>query len=98
MHTTVWHYHVTPGREADFETYYGASGPWIALFRQAPGYLETVLLRDVARPDEYVTFDRWRSAEDYARFHAVYRDEYARLDAGAESLTTMERHLGTFES
>jgi heme-degrading monooxygenase HmoA len=98
MHTTVWQYHVAPGREAEFEDYYGSSGPWVALFRRAPGYLETVLLRDVAHPEEYVSFDRWRSTEDYARFRATCADDYARLDATAESLTTAERHLGTFES
>lgn len=98
MYTIVWHYRVSAGRERDFEAYYGAAGPWVELFRRANGFRETSLLRDVERPDEYITIDRWNSADDYGRFQAEFRDEYARLDAAAERLTSSERHVGSFES
>ena len=97
MYTTIWHYRVAPGRERDFEAYHGAAGPWVQLFRRAKGFRDTVLLRDVERTDEYVTFDRWDSADDYARFRAEFRDEYARLDVAAEALTSLERHIGGFD-
>lgn len=98
MYTVIWHYRIVAGRERDFEAFYGAAGPWVELFRRARGFRETVLLRDVARAGEYVTIDRWDSAEDYMRFRTEFRDEYSRLDQDAEALTAAEQHLCSGES
>ena len=98
MFTTVWHYRVAPDLEAEFQSFYGPDGPWAELFRRAPGFVETVLLRDITRGGEYVTLDRWRSADDYAHFQLTWRDDYARLDTAAEPLTVAELHLGTLTS
>ena len=98
MYTIVWHYRVSAGRERDFEAYYGAAGPWVELFRRANGFRETSLLRDVERPDEYVTIDRWDSADDYRRFREEFRHEYSRLDADADALTSTEHHVCGVES
>jgi hypothetical protein len=42
----IWEFRVDPSAQADFEFEYGPSGSWAALFRQAPGYIDTLLLRD----------------------------------------------------
>ena len=98
MYTVIWEYDVPRENSAAFETMYGASGRWVALFRRAEGFIETALLRDVSVPGRYVTLDRWSSAAAYARFSDDNREEYDQLDADAASLTAAERRLGCFES
>ena len=70
--------------------------PWVALFREQPGYLGTELLRG-QRPGHYVTLDRWRSAQDYTAFQQSRHPRYAELDAQGDALTPSERHLGLFD-
>lgn len=96
MFTTVWEYEVPDARRAEFEAVYGVGGEWVKLFRQAPGFRETVLLRSVASPPTYVTLDRWSSRAAYEEFRIVHAAAYAALDAAAAGLTLVERHLGTF--
>lgn len=93
---SVWEFRVRPEAVAEFERHYGPQGSWAQLFRQAPGYLETLLLRDAEEPLRYLTIDRWRSAADYRGFRARFAREYAALDARCEALTTGEAALGAF--
>ena len=96
MFTTIWEYDVPEARLADFEATYGADGGWARLFRQAPGFRETVLLRSVSSPATYVTLDRWTSRAAYEEFRIVHAAAYAALDEATAGLTLAERHLGTF--
>lgn len=89
-----WEFEVRPGLESEFERHYGPDGSWARLFRLAPGYVETLLLRDRAQPNRYVTIDRWRSAAEHDRFKADFAEQYRRLDAECEQLTLAERALG----
>jgi len=95
MFTTVWEYEVGPDRRSEFIDVYGASGAWVALFRRAPGYQETVLLQDVARPGWFITLDRWESRESYEEFRGSLQSAYQALDRKTAGLTRNERHLGT---
>lgn len=96
-HVLVWEYRVAPGHAAQFEHIYGPDGEWARLFRLAPGYLGTQLLRDADDPGRYVTLDRWRDAADFAAFKARFATRYAELDARCEELTGDERRLGAFD-
>lgn len=98
MHTVLWEYHVSDEKAAAFETFYGAAGPWVGLFRTGDGFIETVLLRDVTTPGRYVTLDRWDTADAYTRFQNAHGAEYAQIDLAAAALTSVERRLGSFES
>jgi hypothetical protein len=46
----------------------------------------------------FVTMDRWKTAEDFARFQEHFGPAYRRLDTQLEDLTVRERKLGTFSS
>ena len=46
MIAIVWRYAAAPGAEARFAEIYGPEGDWARLFRRAPGYVRTELLRD----------------------------------------------------
>jgi heme-degrading monooxygenase HmoA len=95
-HTTLWEFRVRPGSEAEFERLYAPEGGWATLFRQAPGYLGTQLLRDRSNRLRYVTIDRWTDIEAYRAFRTRFAEAYAALDRRCEGLTTHEAPLGEF--
>jgi len=93
---TLWSFSIDPARRAEFEAAYGPAGRWVELFRRAPGYVGTELLRDRADSNRYVTIDRWDSAEAFAEFRRRHGAEYERLDREFEGLTTREAPVGEF--
>jgi heme-degrading monooxygenase HmoA len=93
----IWEFHVRPERQADFERTYRPEGQWVELFRQASGYLGTLLLKDRASSTRYVTVDRWRSEQDYEQFRVRFSKEYEALDAACQDLTVRERSLGVYD-
>jgi heme-degrading monooxygenase HmoA len=92
----IWEFHVHLERQAEFERCYGPEGAWVALFRQAPGYVETLLLQDRSQNLRYVTIDRWESRETYRDFRSQFSRQYEELDQLCQGLTTHEAPLGEF--
>ena len=86
-----------PDQVEEFRRQYGPDGPWVALFRKAPGYLETLLLQDRANPLRFITVDRWESAEAHRSFRSAFAHEYAELDVRCAHLTAQEISLGAFD-
>ena len=95
-YATIWEFTVLPARQAEFESHYGPGGGWETLFRQAPGYLGTELLRDRMDPQRYLTIDRWENAEAWRDFRRRFAAEYERLDREFEGLTAREAPLGEY--
>ena len=93
----IWEFHVRTERQADFERIYGPEGQWVELFRQASGYLGTLLLKDRASSTRYVTVDRWRSERDYEQFRVRFSKEYEALDAACQDFTVRETSLGVYD-
>ena len=95
-HVILWEFRVRPGSEPAFEAAYGPEGDWAVLFRRAPGYLGTELLR---APDagRYVTIDRWVSSAAFEAFREAHRADYEDLDRRCASLTLEETPLGKFD-
>lgn len=95
LFVAVWRFRPHSGRERDFEHAYGPDGPWSRLFRSDPDYVRTDLLR---AGDAYLTLDWWRSREAYDAFREEHAQEYARIDAEAEELTSAEELVGSYEA
>lgn len=93
----IWEFFVRPGKEEEFVRHYGPDGTWTALFRRAPGFLETILLRNREYPSRFVTVDRWKSADTFAAFRGEFDREFTRLDVRCRELTTREDPLGTYD-
>ena len=93
MYVIVWRF--TAADPVTFEEHYGPNGTWAQLFRRSGDYLRTDLLRG---SDVYLTLDWWTSLDAYNAFRAEHAEEYARVDAACESVTTFEERLGEFES
>jgi heme-degrading monooxygenase HmoA len=96
-HTYLWEFTVKPDHLEEFRRQYGPQGPWVALFRKAPGYLETLLLQDRANPLRFITVDRWESVEAQRSFRSAFAREYAELDVRCAHLTAQEVSLGDFD-
>jgi 8-oxo-dGTP diphosphatase len=92
-HVILWEFRVRPGCEAAFEAAYCAGGDWAVLFRRAPGYLGTELLR-APEAGRYVTIDRWVSSAAFEAFRDAHRREYEELDRRCADLTIEETPLG----
>ena len=97
MFCIVWEFTAGPGCEAEFQEAYSPAGAWAALFRKSEGYLGTELLRDLERAGRYLTIDRWDSAASYENFRKEHGVEYTAIDERCRNLTTMERHVGSYE-
>lgn len=96
-YVVVWEFEVRTDVVPEFERLYGPNGGWVALFREAPAYLGTELLRDTrSHIPRYLTIDRWQSREAYDTFRQARADRYRELDAEGERFTTAERFLGDF--
>jgi heme-degrading monooxygenase HmoA len=96
MYIILWAYNVRPGAEAAFETLYGPSGEWVALFQKADGFLGTELLVAANASRRYLTIDRWESEASYEQFRSAYAGAYEMIDRAAEGLTESETRLGEF--
>jgi len=96
-YTYLWEFIVEPEHTAEFERHYGPDGSWVALFRQAPGYIQTLLLRDSTDRRRFITIDRWENADAYHAFRAAFSRQYAELDRRCEKLTARETSLGAFD-
>lgn len=92
----IWVYRVSPARLDEFYGLYGPEGSWAVLFRQAPGYLDTQLLRDRHEPSRFITIDRWESEDAFTDFRETFATEYEHLDRLGEQLTVEETALGEF--
>lgn len=92
----LWVYRVSPERLDEFLELYGPEGSWAALFRQAPGYLDTQLLRDRNESSRYITIDRWESKHAFTAFRESFAREFENLDRLGGQLTDEETPLGEF--
>ena len=95
--TYLWEFLVEPDHIEEFERHYGPQGSWVELFRQAPGYIQTLLLRDCENQRRFITIDRWESAAAYRAFRSRFSPQYADLDNRCRGLTTKENLLGSFD-
>ena len=93
----LWAYRVTPETRVEFQDLYGPDGLWVDLFRRAPGYLDTQLLRDRHDSNRFVTIDHWESEEAFLSFRASFAEDFDQLDRLGERLTIEEERLGEFD-
>jgi heme-degrading monooxygenase HmoA len=94
--TYLWEFRVAPSAQAQFEFEYGSRGSWVALFREAPGFIETLLLHDNADPLRYVTVDRWESEHVHNAFRSAHLKQYEEIGRRCQEYTTSEQPLGEF--
>jgi quinol monooxygenase YgiN len=92
----IWQFEVARGSIDAFREHYGAAGAWVRLFRQHPGFVQTILLEDPSRPGRFLTIDRWQSEDAHDSFRGQFGDEYDELDRRCEGLALSETYVGSF--
>lgn len=95
-YVVIWRFRVRQGAEPAFTEMYAPHGTWALLFRTAPGFLGTELLRDLEGARRYVTIDRWESRDAYDAFRKASVAEYEALDRVGARLTDVESLVGDF--
>lgn len=98
MIALVWQFDVKPGKNSEFEAFYGADGPWTALSRRSRSYLGSSFLRDIAMPQRYLVVEYWSEMVVYEKHHADYQDEMKALETHRESLVEGAQPLGLFNA
>ena len=96
MIAVVWQFDVKPGREKEFEQFYGVDGEWTAMNRHSRSYLGTSFLRDQNRPTRYVLIEYWSEMLVYEEHKSFRRDQFASLDKLQQALVASVQPLGLF--
>jgi quinol monooxygenase YgiN len=97
MLVILWEFRVKPDRRDEFEAVYRDDGAWVELFREAPGYVSSTLMRDERDPLRYLVSDRWTSAEAFDAFRRAHATRYEALDERCRRLTDRETEIGRFD-
>jgi hypothetical protein len=92
----VWHFDVRPGREPEFERFFGADGEWTAVSRHSRSYLGSSFLRDQSRRSRYLVVEYWSEMLVYEQHKTIQGQEIANLDARLNELVTSTEPLGVF--
>jgi hypothetical protein len=94
----VWQFQVKPGKQKEFEKFYGADGEWTQLGRRSRSYLGSSFLRDQARDTSYLLIEYWSEMVVYERHRRdLVTDVRAieeRRDALCESILPLGIYTG----
>src|ERR1700681_1591495 len=96
MIAIVWQFEIRPGRETEFEGFYGADGEWTALNRHSRSYLGSSFLRDQSRRSRYLVIEYWSEMLVYEQHKAYRDDEIALLDEHRREFVESVEPLGVF--
>jgi quinol monooxygenase YgiN len=96
MIAVVWQFDVRPGREKEFEEFYGVDGEWTAMNRHSRSYLGTSFLRDQNRSTRYVLIEYWSEMLVYEEHKNYRRDQLESLEKRQQALVVSVEPLGLF--
>jgi hypothetical protein len=96
MIAIAWHFDVLPGREHEFEQFFGADGEWTTVNRQTRSYLGSSFLHDQARPERYLLVEYWSEMVVYEEHREYHRNQIARLEQRRADLVSWAEPLGVF--
>jgi quinol monooxygenase YgiN len=94
----VWQFEVKPGRNDEFEAFYGADGPWTSLSRRSRSFLGSSFMRDLALSNRYLVIEYWSEMVVYERHHADFDDEVQALERQRGDLVETAMPLGLFNA
>jgi heme-degrading monooxygenase HmoA len=96
MIAIVWQFEVKPGREEQFEEFYGVNGEWTSVNRHSRSYLGTSFLRDQTRSSRYLVLEYWSEMVVYEEHKAYRSEDRQALDARRRDLVESVEPLGVF--
>lgn len=96
MIAIVWQFEVKPGREGEFETFYGANGEWTAMNRRSRSYIGSSFLRDQTQRSRYLMIEYWSEMIVYEQHKVARRDEIRSLEDRRNAVVATIEPLGVF--
>jgi quinol monooxygenase YgiN len=92
----VWQFETHPGREAEFERFYGADGEWSGLSRRSRSFLGSSFLKNLAAPNRYLLVEYWSEMVIYERHLADMRDRIEELEGERDAFVASMEPVGVF--
>lgn len=96
MIAVVWQFQVKPGKQQEFEAFFGADGEWAAAARRSRSFLGSSFLRDQARDTHYLLTEYWSEMVVYEQHRTRRSAAMARLEERREALCESVLPLGVF--
>jgi quinol monooxygenase YgiN len=92
----VWQFQIKPGKQQEFETFYGADGEWSTLARRSRSFLGSSFLRDQANGTSYLLVEYWSEMVVYERHRRSMVADMRTLDERREELCEAIVPVGVF--
>ena len=94
----VWQFEVKPGKQGEFEAFYGADGAWTTLSRKSRSYLGSSFLRDLAETRRYLVAEYWSEMVVYEKHHSTFEIELRSSNVSVTSSWQSGQPLGLFNA
>jgi quinol monooxygenase YgiN len=98
MIAIMWRFDVKSGKEAEFETLYGAGGEWTALNRHTRSYLGSSFLRDQNQSSHYIVIEYWSEMLVYEEHRSYRSNAIDALEQKRDALIDSVEPLGVFSA
>jgi hypothetical protein len=96
MIAIVWQFDVRPGRNKEFEEFYGANGGWTSMNRRSRSYLGSSFMKDQTADSRYLMVEYWSEMVVYERHKVNQKDDIAELESRRNALVASIEPLGIF--
>jgi quinol monooxygenase YgiN len=94
----VWQFQVKPGKQQEFEQFYGADGEWSTLARRSRSFLGSSFLRDQANQTSYVLVEYWSEMVVYERHRTTLGRDVRTLEERRDVLCDAIVPMGIFSA
>jgi quinol monooxygenase YgiN len=94
----VWQFQVKPGKQQEFEQFYGADGEWSRLARRSRSFLGSSFLRDQATDTNYLLVEYWSEMVVYERHQKSFVSDIRTIEDRRDILCDAIVPLGIFSA
>jgi hypothetical protein len=94
----VWQFQVKPGKQQEFERFYGADGEWSKLARRSRSFLGSSFLRDQATDTSYLLIEYWSEMVVYERHRKSFVTDLNTIEGRREVLCDAIVPMGIFSA
>ena len=98
MIAVVWQFQVKPGKQQEFEQFYGADGEWSKLARRSRSFLGSSFLRDQAHDTSYMLVEYWSEMVVYERHRSSFVTDVRTIEERRDVLCDAIVPLGIFSA
>jgi hypothetical protein len=94
----VWQFQVKPGKQEEFERFYGADGEWSALARKSRSFLGSSFLRDQASHTSYLLVEYRSEMVVYERHRSSFVSDIKHIEDRRDVLCDAILPMGIFSA